>query len=158
MKNTFLILFFLIIATSSCERDDICIDDITPNLIIRFYDNDNPTEFKSINHLNIHYIDFDIDTLITGLDSISIPLSVSNNLTEYTFTINNDDILIANVDTLTINYATEEVIVGRSCGFKSIFNNVDYILNGDDDNWIKNIEIIQDTITNETSAHVKIFH
>ena len=43
----------LLLAISSCERDDICIEDDTPNFTIRFYDSEDPTEFKSISGLKI---------------------------------------------------------------------------------------------------------
>lgn len=159
MKNTLLILLFLIIATTSCERDDICIDPITPKFVVRFYDIDEPESFKTISQLSVRVIEVENDSLLfSGLDSIGIPLSVMNNSTQYILTINSNLVDTKNIDTLTLNYDQEEVFVGRSCGFKSVFNNVTYQLNTDSDNWIKNIEIVTDTITNETSAHVKIFH
>jgi len=153
----------LIIATTSCERDDICIDEITPKFIVRFYDFDNSELTKSVENIAVRIIGVGIDslytdnstTILTLTDSIAIPLIVTDSETKFIITSNSTDEALISIDTLTLNYTAEEVFIGRSCGFKSVFNDVDY---DNTNNWIKNIEVVSDTITNETSAHVKIFH
>jgi len=161
MKKAFLILIILIITISSCERDDICIDPITPNLIIRFYDNDNPTDFKSVSRLSVEIIGVEIDTLILGTsDSIVIPVKVTENMTQYVLTINSNNGANLNRDTITVNYTREDVFVGRSCGYKTIFNNIEVINNTNTNKWILGIQNSETPqhIENETTAHVKIFH
>ena len=37
----------LFLSLSSCERDEICLEDITPRLVVRFYNNDIPDEEKT---------------------------------------------------------------------------------------------------------------
>lgn len=147
-------------ATTSCERDDICIDEITPKFIVRFYDFDEQESNKVVTNIEVYNVELDSiytdnsQTIKASTDSIAIPLSVSQNTTQYILTIDDEnDSRI--VDTITLNYTREDVFIGRSCGFKNVFNQVDY---GNTTNWIKNIEVVTDTITNETSAHVKIFH
>ena len=39
----------------ACERDDICIEEITPYFIIRFYDDDDPVFRKKV-------VDIKVDT------------------------------------------------------------------------------------------------
>ena len=136
-------------AMISCERDDICLDGITPHLTIRFYDFDDQTETKSISQLSIFF---------SGTDSIYVPLKVTANSTQFVFTVNSYDVTLLNRDTLTVNYSTEAIYVGRSCGYKSIFNNITYAPVDDGDMWIQKIEMITEQIENETTANVKIFH
>lgn len=158
-----ILLLILIISISSCERDDICIDAITPKLILRFYNFDDSELTKSVENIAVRVIGTDFDSLytdnsatITSLtDSIAIPLFFLDSQTKFILTSNSTDETLISIDTLDINYTTEEIFVGRSCGFKSVFNDVDY---QNTDNWIKDIEIVTDTIKDETSAHVKIFH
>ena len=156
-----ILLLILIITISSCERDDICIDEITPKLVLRFYDNDEQTVAKNVENIKVQIIGIDTiyaysnETITSFTDSITIPLKVTDAKTQFILTSNNTDDVLISIDTLTLDYTLEEVFVGRSCGFKSIFNDVEYRHTV---NWIKNIEVITDTITNETSAHVKIFH
>ncbi len=157
----FVLLFIGAIVLSSCERDDICIDDTTPNFVLRFFDNDDPTDFKTINQLSIKSttsITAGDSLLFSSVDSISIPVNTTTNSTQYILTINSNDASTLNRDTLTITYASQDVFVGRSCGFKSIFNNVTYNVTVDSDNWIQGIEVVTDQIENETQAHLKILH
>lgn len=147
------IIFVFFIGISSCERDDICIDEITPHMIVRFYDSEEPTSVKSASQLSVKLVDLESNYIDnTTTDSIAIPLMVNGNSTQFVF------ISDTNSDTLTINYIPEAIFVGRSCGFKSIFTNTAHFLNFDSDNWINNIEIVKSTIEDETTAHVKIFH
>ena len=152
-------LIITIMAMISCERDDICLDGITPHLTIRFYDFDDQTETKSISQLSIKINGIENDSIFfSGTDSIYVPLKVTANSTQFVFTVNSNDVTLLNRDTLTVNYSTEAIYVGRSCGYKSIFNNITYAPVDDGDMWIQKIEMITEQIENETTANVKIFH
>ena len=154
MKKQFLVIFILILCISSCERDDICIDDTTPNFTIRFYDSEEPTEFKSISGLKVKLLDTDLDTLLFSSDSIQLPIRNDIDTTKYSLTNQiNDSVVIT--DFITLVYTREAVFVGRACGFKNIYNDVSY---ENTDDWIMNFEVVTETIKDETAAHVKIFH
>jgi hypothetical protein len=154
LKNKFLIICILIISITSCERDDICIDDTTPDFTIRFYDSEDPTEFKTISGLKVKLLDTEVDTLLFSSDSIQLPLRLDIDTTKYSVTneLSESDI---KTDTITLTYTSENIFVGRACGFKSIFNEVSY---QSTTNWITNFEIVTETIIDENAAHVKIFH
>ena len=153
MKKLFLLLLLMFAGLVSCERDDICIDDITPHLIIRFYDATDTTLVKSVAQLSVKILEIEANYISNSTaDSIALPLISSADFTK--FVITNE----SNSDTITINYTPEAVFVGRSCGYKSIFNNLDLQVTDDGENWIQSFNIISQQIENETSAHVKIFH
>ncbi len=154
MKKNIILIFILFISITSCERDDICIDDITPNLTIRFYDSENPTEFKAVSGLKVTLVNTTINTLEFSGDSIQLPILNSLNTTTYSLE-NESSGLENNVDIITLNYSTDEVFIGRSCGFKSVYNNIIY---ENTENWIQDFQIVSESIQNENSAHVKIFH
>ncbi|WP_179317723.1 DUF6452 family protein [Winogradskyella undariae] len=74
-----------------------------------------------------------------------------------------DDTTNSNIDIIEITYNTEFVYVSRACGYKSNFNSLgvsrETETNGD--NWISNIEIeetIQQSIEDENTTHVRIYH
>ena len=142
---------------SSCEKDDFCIEPITPNMVIRFYNATNITQTKPVVNLSVNPEGFDELYSNANLDSILIPLDVTSNQIIYNLSSE------SNIDVITINYDVEEVFVSRSCGFKAIFNNVSVTSDVSND-WIigltENLEntITIPTIDNETAAHVKIFH
>ena len=103
-------------------------------------------------------------------DSIALPLRTDTDISKFTFHIDyaiddnvtpedpDDDIILGNPDVVTINYQREDVYVSRACGFKTIFNNVNFSFETDADNWIINSEIINANVENEFTAHIKIFH
>ncbi len=157
-----LFLFVLFLSIYSCEKDDICIDPITPNLIIRFYDNTDGITLKKVTNLQIKNTDIDsiYSNNITASDSIVIPLNINQDSTTYVLTIDSKDVDLANSDTLKISYTRKNIFVSRSCGFKTIFKNANLNLTTDSNNWIKSINFIeaQNTIENESKAHVKILH
>ena len=157
MKKYYLLLTLIALLVSSCEKDDFCIEPITPNMVIRFYNATNITQTKPVEDLSVNPEGFDELYSNANLDSILIPLDVTSNQIIYKLSSE------SNIDIITINYDVEEVFVSRSCGFKAIFNNVSVTSDVSND-WIIGLtETLENTITiptidNETAAHVKIFH
>jgi hypothetical protein len=157
MKKYYLFLSLIALLISSCEKDDFCIEPITPNMIIRFYNATNISETKAVTDLTVNPNDLDSIYTNVSIDSIVIPLDVTSNQIIYNFSSG------TNVDILTIDYEIEEVFVSRSCGFKAIFNNVTVTSDVSND-WIIGLtETLENTITiptidHESAAHIQIFH
>jgi len=150
MKKYITVIIIAIISLISCEQDSICIDATTPSLVIRFNDFDNRSEIKSVLLDSVWAEDKNLYLKNKSLDSIAIPLDLNNNSTLYYFGAN------AVVDQINLNYNRKDIFVGRSCGYKTIYEdlNIKSITN----NWIKEIEIINTIINNDTAAQVIIFH
>jgi hypothetical protein len=151
--NKKLILFILLIASFlSCEKDDICIDAITPNIIIRFYNDTLQTEFKKVNIDSIWVVNkIGLDGYKgISTDSIAIPLNSNEDITKYV--IENNSIK----DTLEFTYTRNDIFVSRSCGYKTNFNDLQIVNNTN--HWIKSITIINPTISDEKAAHITIYH
>lgn len=149
-----------------CESDEICLEDITPKLIIRFYNENIPNQLKSVALLkvNIEGIDGDYsnETITNLTDSIAIPLQVIDNKTRFILTLQGNSNLGTedNIDTITVDYSRQDIFISRSCGYKTVFNEAEAGLIIDDDNWIKGLEEKNEPlqIIDENAAHVKIFH
>ena len=164
VKYLMSLLFFLTLL--SCERDEICLEEITPKLIIRFYNENIPSEFKSVVLLkvNIEGIDGDYsnETITALTDSIAIPLQVADNRTRFILTLQGieSEGTEDNLDTISLIYTQEDVFISRACGYKTIFNEAGASLINDDDNWIKGLEVKNDPlqIIDENAAHIKIYH
>jgi hypothetical protein len=150
MKKFIFLILIAIIAFTSCEKDNICVDSTTPFLTIRFYNYENPTEKKAVSNFTVWAVDK--DSIFTGqtTDSISIPLDLNNNLTLYKFASKNS------IDNVDFAYLRSDVYIGRSCGYKTIYEDFEAV--NYSTNWIKNIEIINTIIENDTSAAVHIYH
>ena len=150
----------------SCERDEICLEDITPKLVIRFYNAKIPEEVKSVLNLKVEIEGIDgeytNETITVFTDSIAIPLVVTESKTRFILTLPGDESegTEDNIDTISLVYTQQDVFISRACGYKTIFNNVKGSLVTDDDNWIKAIEAQVDPlqIIDENAAHVQIYH
>ena len=154
-KKYLLLVLLLIIG---CEPDDICIEGSkgTDELIIIFHDIDKPDNRKEIQNLNVvgSINENDFETLVfTTSDSITLPLRKFSSSTNYEFVLNDDNTMIA--DELTIFYTPNDIFINRACGFKTIFEelNVSYSTN-----WIKNIVILNNTLSDNNNANIKILH
>lgn len=149
-----IVVFFILLAIiSSCEIDDICVEDVsTPKLIIKFYDAENITETKEVDSLSV-WIDGKekyYDKVTT--DSIAIPLNLNSNDTKYFLTKSDT------LDIFHIYHTNNEVFVSRSCGFKMNYT----IENATQMShlWSDYFETTEtpQLIENEQTVHVKIYH
>ncbi len=167
------LLLLIIVATWSCERDDICATTTatTPHLIVRFYDLIDPQLLKAVDGLSVRGLDESGNELpdiniSQPFDSILLPLRFQNEATSSRFALekntnfrlDDDAATQSNVDILTVNYTPEFQYVSRACGYKSIFTNVSISIEQDGNNWILTNEILTTIIDNENQAHVILRH
>ena len=68
------------------------------------------------------------------------------------------DLATGNSDVTNFDYTSNQEYVSRACGYKNTYQILTYALAADADNWITNIEIINEIVENEFEAHVKIYH
>jgi len=172
MKKTITVIAFLLLAIS-CEKDDICTTSNadTAHLIIRFYDQLDQEVPKAVTNLLIVGVENSLSYGIESTrDSIAIPLRILQNNTSYrlikdyaiddngTPSDASDDFETGNEDIIVLNYENEELYISKACGFKNIFNDVNFGFTPDTDNWILSSTVITNKIETEDNAHVHIFH
>lgn len=152
MKKTISFLLLLIIIFTACEKDDFCTQNPITNksLILQFYDDTDRTTIKSATALYV-WAEGKEDSLFVNIetDSLVIPLNANSNQTIYNFSKNNV------VEQFTIDYNTEYEYISRSCGFKTIFNELEF---SPSYAWITDFTTIETTLENQDVAHVQIFH
>lgn len=158
MNRIKLILLLFIITFFSCERDDICIDETTPRLIIVFYGDEEFTTRKSVPNLKIEVDSLGVynEISFSSYDSIAIPLRVDENLTNIRL-IKNYDLDNEIIENFTLTYLRDEVFVSRSCGFKTTFLELPEDIEFDG-TWIRSDTINTQNILNEKTKHISIFH
>ncbi len=178
IKAYSLLLFFSLLASLGCQRDDICpaTTETTPLLIIRFYDIEETDEPKSPQNLGINevgneeYVTIrnasDRDQVITfdrfTGDSLAIPLRTDRDDTSFEFTVNNTDDAeeegIKNTDVLDFTYGTNEEYINRACAYKINYVGLKVnLVEGEDGSWIQNIQVEETNIDDQNQAHVSIF-
>lgn len=149
MKKVLFIIGFVIIL-SSCEKDDFCTQTpITPNLILRFYDNANRNTLKATTGLYVWAANKDSIFVNVATDSLVIPLNSAATKTVYNLSQGNI------INQITIDYSVKNEYVSRSCGFKAIFENVTI---SSKNTWVNDIQTTTTTINNQNAAHVQVYH
>lgn len=153
-------IFFIFLMLLSCEKDDICLEGTpaTPRMIILFKDHENPQAKKQVTKLLIKGLgQVDSLTIFSG-DSIAIPLRNNYEFTQYEFTLNTSSPTLS--DSLQINHRQFDIYINRACGYKSnfILENPFYFKLTNGDGWIKSIEKIRDTLSDEKKSHLAIYH
>jgi len=151
-------------ALIGCEEDDICADSevVTPRLVIRFMDIDDRQEINDVVGLQVTHVTTENDTLTvfntpTTTDSLGVALLTSTQLTTYAFTTNTDgDSSLELTDTIQFRYQTEFEYVSRACGFRSIYTSLN--ITNLNNQWIQDIDVENQVIENEETAHVRFFH
>ena len=54
MRKILTLLGFILLLNTSCEKDDFCLQNpVTPNLVLRFYDNINRNTQKQVKKLSV---------------------------------------------------------------------------------------------------------
>lgn len=152
--------YFIVLLASAffgCEPDDICLAETpgTPNLIVIFYDENNPEVKKSVTDLQVKGVSAEGIAHTGTADSIAIPLKTKLSTSSFVFTttINNT----SSTDTITLNYETQDVFISRACGYKTIFTNLTSELSNSAI-WIKKLELLNNSISDSKTTHVKILH
>jgi len=157
MRNSLLILIVFCTALSGCEPDDICLEGnaSTPEMIIMFYDVNNPETRKDVIGLQVMGIENELELHNGTTDSIAVPLKTAANTTGFVFIKSENN--TTREDKLTVDYNSFDTFINRACGFKINFNNLAISIENPL-NWIINYEIITDTISETKDTHVKILH
>ncbi len=181
MKNIYKLLFCLVICLQNCERDDICAEgtQTTPLLLVEFYDINSTEDLKSVPRLTAYGENLPDPnppesegpkTLIfnTNTNALALPLLIGNEgeiitsrfvLEQNTnLRLDENDTTTSNTDIIEISYIPEFLYVSRACGYKSIFTQLNINLEDETNAWISAIEIVETTIENENTVHVRIFH
>jgi hypothetical protein len=160
------VILLLTLFLWNCEKDDICDANTptTPRLVIQFYDKTDPTVLKNVTNLSITGVGVtDPIGNFNAVNTVSIPLKTTDDVTGYTFTLNSTDTTFINQDNIELHYTRNNVYISRACGYKTLFtlDPVTPIIHTDaatpDGLWIQSITVNQPNIQNEDETHVNIY-
>lgn len=159
-----------LVLITSCQRDDICPEstDTTPQLRISFFDFEERDIPKPPANLRVQLSGTDSILLNrVNVADIRIPLRTDQNLTQYDFILNaavldpTDIDTTGNPDRVLFAYARDEIYINRACSYKVNFIDLNVDLQPEQDAstfWIKEINLAEETIENETDTHIFIYH
>lgn len=150
-----LITLFGILSFQSCEDDDVCVGEGTPNMTVVFRDILNDQNLKDT--LTIYSADnqnFENAVLIydkTFTDSIKLPLGGLNSTKTY-FKIQRRSNEIS--DTLIVDHQTNSEYVSKACGFRINYSNLNYSSSQNHIQYLIPSESNQITNESETNLYI----
>lgn len=156
----FIFLLTILTVMISCEEDDICLDEKTPRLHLKFQ---NVFAADSLRMDSI--IIFRKETngnfeLVMGkgkpkaVDSTRISLRIDDvNQTQLILTKRRYDTSL--YDTLTLNYNREIAFGSKACGYKVEYIQVDYQIS---QHFFVDKEELHTNITNEENPHILLYY
>ncbi len=156
---------FVYLLATACEKDDICVDGDTPQLVITFFDYAAPENAKAVPKLRVVGLGngAPVGTFSdrSNRDSVGLPMRADVNRTGFVLISNSadntDGVETGNRDTLYFDYQTRSVYISRACGFVPNFDGLSASPQPDASIWIDSVEVKQTTIASSTSAHVSIY-
>lgn len=161
------------LAFTACQRDDICPASTltTPQVRISFFDFEEREIPKPPTNLLIKISGTNsLDSVLYNRQNVAeirVPLRTNSNFTEYDFILNaavfdsTSVDTIGNTDRVVFSYIRNEIYINRACGYKVNYLDLDAELIPVEENnlnWIGEIDIVLDTIQNETDPHIFIYH
>lgn len=124
--NLLIISVFTLLFIYSCVDDDVCDKTTTPRLTIAFVDSLN----KKLKKDTIFIDELNTDStlsrhIFTKVDSVRIPLNALSHKTVL-YLYNSLKTADSNKNIITITYQTSQEFVSKACGFKILYNNVNF--------------------------------
>ncbi|MXV39037.1 hypothetical protein GO491_10185 [Flavobacteriaceae bacterium Ap0902] len=153
MIRYLLILTVFCFLLLNCEDDDICVEQTTPRLNLRF---NQITPDKVMDSLIIYREnregEFDLITRRLVIDSIQVSLPVEER-SQARFIIGTRTFDSSNQDTLTINYEYTLQFISKACGYGVNYLNTSYDITN---HYFNSIDTLQNEITSETADHIML--
>jgi hypothetical protein len=164
MPKKVILAIFVISLLIGCTKDDICPEGTptTPRLIIKFMDFSNRSLAKEVTNLRVALTNNEEEAIFQNTDSIfQIPLNPSLTSVQFTFTQDTAG-EEENSDNIRFTYGIgEDVYINRACGFNTTFTALGAEVRPEgaaNSNWLRDLDIINNTIENEDVTHITIFH
>jgi len=126
-RNIIFGIIVSVIFVVSCEEDDVCVGEGTPYLTVVFrntLDTENQKDTLTIeSDVTADFENPDTLYLKSFTDSIKLPLGGLDE-TQTFFRIKRRSNAIS--DVLTVNYTTQTEYVSKACGFRVVYEGLDY--------------------------------
>lgn len=153
-------ILFILIALISCEEDDICFDEKTPQLFIKF-ENQLPEDVDRMDSIIVYrkepHGNFELvlaQSKTNPQDSVKVSLRIDEvNQTQLIITPRRFETSL--FDTLTINYDRNVVFGSKACGYKVNYIQTEYIIS---QNYFVEKEEIELNIIHEENPHLLLYY
>ena len=144
---------------SSCEKDDICVENDSVYVNLVFYNSGDGSTAKSVSGFSLLDLNGDIIQNYNNTTVTAIALVLPTSQSSYDLILQKrtevDGLTINTNDTLNFNYIPKATYVSRACGYIRTYTdlNINSTLN-----WISGVIVNTPEINSNNDEHVAILH
>jgi hypothetical protein len=157
--KTYILALATLLVYSSCEKDDVCVENDSVYVNLVFYDVEDGNTAKSVSGFSLLDLNGDIVPNYDNTTVASIALVLPTNQSSYDLILQKrtevDGLTINTNDTLNFNYTPKATYVSRACGYIRTYTDLSI---DSTSNWISGVIVNTPEINSNNEEHVAILH
>ncbi|CAI8224548.1 MAG: Uncharacterised protein [Flavobacteriaceae bacterium] len=157
--KTYILALATLLVYSSCEKDDVCVENDSVYVNLVFYDVEDGSTAKSVSGFSLLDLNGDIVRNYDNTTVASIALVLPTSQSSYDLILQKrtevDGLTINTNDTLNFNYTPKATYVSRACGYIRTYTDLSI---DSTSNWISGVIVNTPEINSNNEEHVAILH
>ena len=157
--KTYILALATLLVYSSCEKDDVCVENDSVYVNLVFYDVEDGSTAKSVSGFSLLDLNGDIVRNYDNTTVASIALVLPTSQSSYDLILQKrtevDGVTINTNDTLNFNYTPKATYVSRACGYIRTYTDLSI---DSTSNWISGVIVNTPEINSHNEEHVAILH
>ena len=157
--KTYILALATLLVYSSCEKDDVCVENDSVYVNLVFYDVEDGSTAKSVSGFSLLDLNGDIVRNYDNTTVASIALVLPTSQSSYDLILQKrtevDGLTINSNDTLNFSYTSKATYVSRACGYIRTYTDLSI---DSTSNWISGVIVNTPEINSNNEEHVAILH
>ena len=157
--KTYILALATLLVYSSCEKDDVCVENDSVYVNLVFYDVEDGSTAKSVSGFSLLDLNGDIVRNYDNTTVASIALVLPTSQSSYDLILQKrtevDGLTINSNDKLNFSYTSKATYVSRACGYIRTYTDLSI---DSTSNWISGVIVNTPEINSNNEEHVAILH
>ena len=157
--KTYILALATLLVYSSCEKDDVCVENDSVYVNLVFYDVEDGSTAKSVSGFSLLDLNGDIVRNYDNTTIASIALVLPTSQSSYDLILQKrtevDGLTVNTNDTLNFSYTPKATYVSRACGYIRTYTDLSI---DSTSNWISGVIVNTPEINSNNEEHVAILH
>ena len=157
--KTYILALAILLVYSSCEKDDVCVENDSVYVNLIFYSAEDGSTAKSVSGFSLLDLNGNIVRNYDNTTVASIALVLPTSQSSYDLILQKrtevDGLTINTNDTLNFNYTPKATYVSRACGYIRTYTDLSI---DSTSNWISGVIVNTPEINSNNDEHVAILH
>ncbi len=157
--KTYILALAILLVYSSCEKDDVCVENDSVYVNLIFYSAEDGSTAKSVSGFSLLDLNGNIVRNYDNTTVASIALVLPTSQSSYDLILQKrtevDGLTINSNDTLNFSYTSKATYVSRACGYIRTYTDLSI---DSTSNWISGVIVNTPEINSNNDEHVAILH